>query len=276
MSKNINIYICGCVKNADKYLHNVFKNIQNICHAINNYYIIIAYDESDDNSLATLQGYLDKHKEKMVILENKQSLSNVRTKNIANARNTILNKIKELHLGFEYFIMMDMDDVCSGSMNMSVLNYILNKEKTQPLPWDCISFNRAKYYDIWALSIYPYTFSFLHYKSFNTTRKKMHDYIKNSLRKCYEKNGNDGLIRCISAFNGFAIYRTESFINSTYEWNVNKLLEIYSRNIIDAMSRVCVSQPIDRIDDCEHRYFHIHAAKQNGARICISPMYLFS
>ena len=39
-----------------------------------------------------------------------------------------------------------------------------------------------------------------------------------------------------------------------------------------------VGQPLSwhRGDDCEHRYFHIRATQQNGARICISPEILFT
>ena len=39
-----------------------------------------------------------------------------------------------------------------------------------------------------------------------------------------------------------------------------------------------VEQPLSlhRPDDCEHRYFHIRATQLNGARICISPDYLFT
>ena len=271
----IRTFICGCVKNNETYLENVFNNIDQICNNVDDYYIIIAYDVSNDKSLDILLEKRVKYENKMDIIINSEPLTKIRTQNIANARNLILDKIKSLNKGFEYFIMMDMDDVCSEKINIDVFNYVMNKEKTTPLEWDALSFNRNHYYDIWALSIYPYTFSLFHYSSINTIRKKMHDYLKRQLLQCAYKDKNDGLLRCISAFNGFAIYRTSKFIDSRYEWNINKLLKIYPKSIIDVMSKHCLQTPFYRQDDCEHRYFHIYASKQNGAKICISPMYLF-
>ena len=83
------------------------------------------------------------------------------------------------------------------------------------------------------------------------------------------------LLQCISAFNGFSIYKTEKFIRNHYEWNVHKTLEIYPRSIVRIMSEAVHSDPIARHDDCEHRYFHISASQMNGSRICVSPNILF-
>ena len=100
-------------------------------------------------------------------------------------------------------------------------------------------------------------------------------YLKQELGKVVLKNPNTGLLPCISAFNGFAIYRKNKFINVKYEWNIHKTLIIYPRENIDKMSHVVFQQPISRHDDCEHRYFHIRASQLNKARICISPSCLF-
>ena len=270
------MYICGCVRNTGPYLNSVFHNIEKIIDTIDDYHIIISYDDSSDNSLNILKMYKDKYKNKMSLLIGPKKLSEIRTENIANARNLIINKINSLNQkDFRYFIMMDMDDVCAKPINIEVFKYVINKEKTTPLAWDTISFNRRDYYDLWALSIYPYTFSLLHYK--NTHKVKC--YMKNTLNLKFteeiKKNGNNGLVNCISAFNGFAIYRKDIFSNVKYEWNVRKLFEIYPKKMVDVMSKHLWQEPISRLDDCEHRYFHIRASIQNKARICISPMILF-
>jgi hypothetical protein len=51
--------------------------------------------------------------------------------------------------------MMDFDDVNCKNVRPEILQkYLLRND------WDALSFNsRPKYYDIWALSIYPYCFS---------------------------------------------------------------------------------------------------------------------
>lgn len=271
------MYICGCVRNTRTYLHDVFKNIETICGLLDEYHIIIAYDDSSDESLDILKTYKAKYNDKLSLLIGSKPLSDIRTENIANARNQIINEINNLNKkDFDYFIMMDMDDVCAKPINKEVLKYILDKEKTEKLPWDALSFNRRYYYDVWALSIYPYTFSFLHYKNRNKVKGAMKSILKQKFTQEINKKGNDGLVNCISAFNGFAIYRTKMFSNIKYEWNVQKLLEIYPKSNIDIMSNHVWQPPIPRLDDCEHRYFHIHASKQNKARICISPMLLFN
>jgi len=96
--------------------------------------------------------------------------------------------------------------------------------------------------------------------------------LKKRLRVCKQQQK---LSQCISAFNGFAIYRTDKFIDSNYEWNVHKALDIYPNSMVRVMSETVHSEPIARHDDCEHRYFHIRASQMNGARICISPEILF-
>lgn len=273
----IKTYICGCAKDVGCYLDDVFNNIGFIGQLFDDFHIIIYYDESDDNTLVKLNEYYEYYQSKMTVLIGEYPLTNVRTQNIANARNGILTKIKELdNNDFQYFIMMDMDEVCSCKFNKHALDNYLQYERTNnPLSWDALSFNRIMYYDLWALSIDPYGFSCNHYENTHKVKNQMIHFLKEELGKVVLKNPNTGLLPCISAFNGFAIYRKNKFVNIKYEWNIHKTLVIYSREKIDAMSHAVFQQPISRHDDCEHRYFHIRASQLNKARICISPSCLF-
>ena len=273
----IKTYICGCAKDVGSYLDDVFNNIGFMGELFDDFHIIIYYDESDDNTLVKLNEYYEYYQSKMTVLIGEDPLTNVRTQNIANARNGILTKIKELnHDDFQYFIMMDMDEVCSSKFNKQALDNYLQYERTNnPLSWDALSFNRIMYYDLWALSIDPYGFSCNHYENTHKVKNQMVHFLKEELGKVVLKNPNTGLLPCISAFNGFAIYRKNKFVNIKYEWNVHKTLIIYPREKIDTMSHAVFQQPISRHDDCEHRYFHIRASQLNKARICISPSCLF-
>ena len=119
--KSYNCYICGCLLNCEKYLHNVFNNIIKIGQLFNNYKIIISYDESNDESLNILLDYQKKYGNIEIII-NKNEKSIYKTENIKNARNSILNFIKndgnnEL---YDFFIMMDLDDVCEKTININV------------------------------------------------------------------------------------------------------------------------------------------------------------
>tara|TARA_B100001175_G_C19494414_1_gene634428 strand:+ start:1050 stop:1877 length:828 start_codon:yes stop_codon:yes gene_type:complete len=272
----ITSYICGCVKNCEPHLNGVFHNINLITKMLDDYRIIIAYDESSDNTLQELHVLRKTFPEgKMTIIMGDSNLSYIRTQNIANARNRILNSIREDKENmFEYFIMMDMDEVCSGKMNKKLLRRFL--KSGNDLPWDALTFNRSVYYDVWALSIKPYTFSCWHYANHKQIYTNMVHYVNKQLADVAIHDSRNALLPCISAFNGFGLYRTAKFICSKYEWNVHATLAIYPKSEIDIMSRQVLSQPIARHDDCEHRYFHIRASQLNGARICISPNCLFS
>ena len=84
----------------------------------------------------------------------------------------------------------------------------------------------------------------------------------------------DDLIQCASAFNGFAIYRTEKFLNCYY----------YGRLNLSLLPKDLIKQNIDlfkgkfdynKVEDCEHRYFHLMAIDKNQSRIKISPEIVF-
>jgi hypothetical protein len=203
---------------------------------------------------------------------NKQTLINKNPHIICGI--STINIITGKSYMFEYFIMMDMDDVCSGKMNKKHLKHFL--KLGNDLPWDALTFNRPTYYDIWALSIKPYTFSCWHYAKHKQIYNNMLHYVNKQLAEVSVHDSRNALLPCISAFNGFGLYRTDKYIHSKYEWNVHATLAIYPKSEIDIMSRHVWSQPIARHDDCEHRYFHIRASQLNGARICISPVCLFS
>ena len=273
----IKTYICGCARNVEAYLDDVFCNINKIKQLFDDFHIIIYYDHSNDNTLVKLNEWNLYYQDKMTLLIGKDPLTNIRTQNIANARNHLLRKIYELNDDeFPYFIMMDMDEVCGGKLNITAIEKYLHYERQGiPLAWDALTFNRIVYYDLWALSIGPYSFSCNHYVNTNKIKNQMLHFLKQEFSKIILKNPDYGLLPCISAFNGFAIYRKNKFINVKYEWNIHKTLVIYPRINIDRMSRIVFEQPISRHDDCEHRYFHIRASQLNKARICISPSCLF-
>lgn len=274
--ERLNMYICGCVRNNGNYLEQVFQNIDKIISEIDDYHIIMSYDISHDNSLDILRKKaLHYGEEKMTVLEGLPGdLSSIRTQNIAKARNRILEKIIERNAvsEFAYFLMMDMDDVCASPIRMDGLRHIFERERSEPLPWDALSFHRDDYYDIWALSIYPFSFSCWHYPSGLKIVQTMKKYITHILEQTSNK---DALLPCISAFNGFAIYRCSHFLNVYYEWDLEKTLDVIPRNYVETMTKKVQHRPIFHHEECEHRFFHIRASQLNGARICISPMKLF-
>ena len=150
--------ICGCVKNCEQYLNNVFNNIEKIQNLFIKSKIIISFDISNDFTLKKLIEL--KQKFDIDIIINKDPITNIRTLNIENARNKILNKIYNEYSDYDYFIMIDMDDVSSKPINIDVLKEILDEKKVNI--WDGLFFNNANYYDFWALNFKDFQYSCWH------------------------------------------------------------------------------------------------------------------
>ena len=80
-SQKRNIYICGCVRNCEQYLSKVFENIRKIIELVDDYKIIIAYDDSQDRTYETLIR-LKTSFPHLEIIRNDKPLSKYRTENI--------------------------------------------------------------------------------------------------------------------------------------------------------------------------------------------------
>ena len=267
--------ICGPVRNCGPFLDKVFKNIEKIGSIFDDYEILIFYDQSNDDSLNILKSYQRKNP-RLKLYVNKTLVSKFRTHRLAHARNFCLNYVKSLDLNeYPFFIMMDFDDVNAKQARPEVLQKYLLRDD-----WDALSFNTSpKYYDIWALSIYPYCFSYNHFR--NTNIHNYHviqNYIDNKLTKL--KSGE--LLRCMSSFNGFSIYRTNKFLNSSYDGRVNlKLLPPkYMFAHIKAANSPVIYKDYGHVkgefEDCEHRAFHVQAINNDDAKIMITNDVLFS
>ena len=262
------VYICGCVKNCAFHLDNVFENIIKIADIFKDYQIIIAYDESTDETFTILEKYQKKLNMKIIINSNNTQYT---VQNICNARNSVINYIREHENQFDYFIMLDMDDVCSKPIDINVLKKCIKQNKN----WDALSFNQKEYYDIWALSIDNYILSCWHFENQekNNVVDKMKNYITNKLTNTNE------LVSCISAFNGFGIYKTHKFINCNYDTSMEKNLEYISKKqqtdnenaLGTRFNKDCWVCKFD----CEHRGFHLEAIYKNNVSIKISPEFLF-
>ena len=265
--------ICGPVRNCGPFLLKVFKNIEKIGSIFDDYEILIYYDNSNDNTLDILKSYQNTHP-RLKLYVNKTLVSNFRTHRLAHARNFCLNYVKSLDLNeYPFFIMMDFDDVNCKEVNPEVLKrYLLRND------WDALSFNTVpKYYDIWALSIYPYCFSYNHFENNVKFYEIIQDYVDNKLKQL--RKGE--LLRCMSSFNGFSIYRTNKFLNTSYDGKIR--LDLIPKNYILAHMKAANSKMVfhdyghvkGKFEDCEHRAFHVQAINKDNAKIMISPEIMF-
>jgi hypothetical protein len=270
----MNCCICGPVKNCATYLQKIFENIEKIGSLFNDYKIVIFYDKSIDNTLDILKEY-QKINPRLFFYVNEKPISPFRTHRIAFARNFCLQYVKDNKDLYSYFIMMDLDDVNTKNLNIEPLKKSLLRND-----WDGLSFNTyPHYYDIWALSIWPYCFSYNHFYYNFQYHKIIRAFIMNKLLNL--KYGE--LLPCISSFNGFSIYRTNKFLNSYYDGRVRT--DLFPKSLINAHSNAQKSRGIvyrdyghikGKYEDCEHRSFHQMARINANARIRISPEILFN
>lgn len=313
MSIKPNVFICGTVRNCEPHLARVFDTIKQIETLFNQTHIIIAYDKSDDKSLLKLAQYKALYGNRMDIIINREPLSYRRTENISNARNAIMKKMNQIvaancaedektsvaantgareplrglykrsedkggdssssrSSNWPYFIMMDMDDICAHRPNLVAIQHALDREAE----WETISFNRPNYYDIWALSIKPFIYSSWGWANPHNVVDIMREYIVKTLKSLPAGE----LLECQSAFNGFAIYKTDPFLKCRYDWRMPKEymsiqdLKSNRRALGDRESFSPLDQQTDE-PDCEHRYFHMSAIADYGARVRISPEHIF-
>lgn len=261
--------ICGTVRDCGSYLEKVLLNMETVGELFEDYAIFLYYDKSSDNTLDILQTYHNLHPKRMSFYVNKQPLLPLRTQRIAKGRNMCLKTIRNKYSDFPYFIVMDCDNVCSGKVDVDVLRNSLQRND-----WDCLSFFRDPYYDIWALSIEPYYLSCWHFRP----GKKRVSMIKQFIHNKIKELSKDELFSCESAFNGFAIYKTEYFLDCYYDGFFR--LELWDKEVV----KTCLQEAIrdgftinkERMDDCEHRSFHLMSIRKHGSRIRISPDILFS
>ena len=263
--------ICGTVKDCGPYLEKVFQNIERIRSLFSDSVVILSYDKSSDNSLELLKKYqadnMDMYLEqdKVIIHINRDPVNKLRVHNIAKARNKCLDIIRENFVSYDYFIMIDCDSVSTPDVNLEPLKHYLT---TGLGDWDGLTFNKQNYYDLWALSKFPYSYSCMHFKDW----KAWGPFIENIIRNTPPKT----LIPCLSAFNGFGIYKTNKYINCFYDPTLR--LDLIPKHLLAANEKVAgpiYTQGKAALVDCEHRSFHLMAINQNGARLRIAPEIVF-
>lgn len=294
-NSNNNCIIGLCVYNNEPGLPSVLSNILKISESklFEKITVVAFYDYSSDNSHSIMENFKRQYSNiiEMVIIINKSNASRQmrmdlgganrvldknRTTRIAIARNGILNYIRSQRSkgGYnKYFIMMDSNEyACVGKINIETLRSALHRSDE----WDSISFDReAGYYDYWALSFDPHIYSLYHVENRNETLNSMVTGFATKLKNAKNVNAVDkqydlkqyDLIPVYSSYNGFAIYKTDAFLNCSYSSDIN--INLFPKHLLP-------SKILNNFkNDCEHRKFHLEAIKKNNARIVVSPLSIF-
>jgi len=263
---DLNVACCLCVRNCEQYLPRIFLNLNLLGVRFKTFSVIFVYDNCTDNSEKLLKSYQEKSAFKVHVVSQNNN-NELRAVRIANARNTGLSIINELNTDFHF--MIDADDVNQETWNVDTVLFYLSQDT-----WDSLSFNRKDYYDIWALLYEDYKH---HCWGFHIYSYPVVEHMKKDIISKLELLDKNSLFTCYSAFNGFAIYRTEIFKHCKYSGHyedikrfitdeeraitLNKLKQVIPEIFIQEKYPQC----------CEHIYYHM----SSKARIRISPKSIF-
>ena len=260
--------LCFCFYNNEEGLPRALSNMNEL-NAVFDMKIIAYYDYSTDKSLSIVEKYKENH-DNIEIIINRNPKHKLRTRNIANARNSLIQRIRDNYANYEYFIMMDTNEYsCVGKIILEPIKEMLLRNDE----WDSVSFDRISgYYDTWALSFDPHIYSFFHFENWRDVVEKMREDFNLLLKT--SKNSNKDLIPVYSAFNGFAIYKIDKFIECKFSDVIN--LSLFPENTIKTQVSLVKNNIINNfIGDCEHRHFHLEAIAKNNAKIRICTAYIF-
>ena len=258
----MNIALCFCVRNCGKYLSDIFKNIELLKTLNINIFCIFIYDNCSDNSEELLINYKNKNNNSVII---KEIINNspLRTVRIAKARNHCLKIIYNELKNISFHIMIDSDDIGAPKWNIDIINKYLNNFDNDN--WDCISFNKNEYYDIWALLYDDFKH---HCWGFGKYSKSVVNAIKADITKKLQDCKSNSL-EVMSAFNGFAIYKTERFKGFYYDGlytNFKNLVTDSERNkTVEVLkNKFNLDVKCNEIfpEHCEHLFYHLSAFKK--------------
>ena len=286
--KDLNVACCLCVRNCEQYLPKIFDNLNKLSKEFTNFYVIFIYDNCTDKSEKLLQED-EKASKYKVIIKHITNDSPYRTFRIAKARNTYVSILYNELPDIDFHFVIDSDDKNINPWNINILKKYLMQNT-----WDALSFNRPFYYDTWALFYENIKHHFLGYSGAPFAARKVGDYMRNDISKKINNMDDNNLFICLSAFNGFAIYRTPQFKNIKYDGSYKSITTLITDNertesleylkktlnmpnlIIDQTKEKLPSRSITvySAEHCEHVFYHISAIKKNNARIRISKFIL--
>ena len=278
----MNVALCFPIKNCEQYLKYIFKNIENLKQNIKEitFYCIFVYDECTDKSIDILNIYKMKNP-KFTILQKIENKSIHRTVRIAKARNVLLHIVYSLD-NISAHIMIDTDDRCSPSWDISSIKYYLI-HRFKDDDWDAMTFDRYIYYDIWALLFDNFKQHCYGFSVKNKTKEekkrilfKIRCVMRNVLIHKLKTEKSD-CITVLSAFNGFGIYKTKRFKGIFYDGfykNVKQLFTESERHISLYIFHKLGFKDLILDDDfitcCEHIFYHVLSIKKNNCKIRIS------
>ena len=256
---NLNVIFAGCAKNCEKYLPDVFNNIQSYSSLFKNSFKIIVENGSSDDTKKILKKY--KNDESILHFRDDLNLIEHRTIRLASARNLIIKEIKNNQKlkDFDLLIMLDFDDrgIFKVDKNnlIKAIEFLFSKNNIAGV----FGNQPDLYFDMWAL-MDEHNFKgdyFGDALKFAASKMQSTDKINKEILFDLKKNYfdkkkisfpiNSPPIKVISAFGGLGIYKIKKIIDNK---NIYEGEQEISIKFKDGVGKNISYQR------CEHKSFH--------------------
>ena len=256
---NLNVIFAGCAKNCEKYLPDVFNNIQSYSSLFKKTFKIIVENGSTDDTKKILK----KHENDESILHFRDDLNLIehRTIRLALARNLIIKEIKNNQKlkDFDLLIMLDFDDRSIFKVEennlIKAIEFLFSKNNIAGV----FGNQPELYFDMWALmdehnfkgDYFGDALKFATSKMQSTdkiTKEILFDLKKNYFdKKKISFSINSPPIKVLSAFGGLGIYKVKKIIDNKNTYEGEQEISIKFK---DGVGKKISYQR------CEHKSFH--------------------
>lgn len=233
-AKNKRIVLCGLTRDSGIYIKTAINLLETIGQQFGDYRIIIFENDSKDNTRAKIQE-LSKINNKIILLDcctdelcnckyntinMYKQLPKERIKKMALFRDKYLSYVKKHLYDYDYLLVYDFDlSALGGKINIDGLFHSLSFDK-----WDGIFINGRNSVPGsfgYLTTVYdPLAFISIDDHSLITYNLMVFMYVLFLMNKeIYKRklNKQTALMPVKSAFNGIAIYKVSSIINSSYD-----------------------------------------------------------
>ena len=121
--ENLNIVVCGCTKNSDKYIENEINSILNLKQLFLLLDIVIYENDSTDNTLHILKSFEQEKKINLISEVGIHTKLKNRTVIMAHGRNKLIEFVNSKDK-YDYMIMLDLDNVMTDFDHQGLMGCI--------------------------------------------------------------------------------------------------------------------------------------------------------
>ena len=256
---DLNVIFAGCAKNCEKYLPDVFNNIQSYGSLFKKTFKIIVENGSSDGTKEILKKH--ENNESIVHFRDDFNLIEHRTTRLALARNLIVEEIKNNQKlkDFDLLIMIDFDDRSIFKVDennfIKAIEFLFSKNNIAGV----FGNQPGLYFDMWALKD-QHDFESDYFGDalkFATAKMQSTDKINKEILLDLKKNYfdkkkisfpiNSPPVKVISAFGGLGIYKIKKIRDNK---NIYEGEQEISIKFKDGVKKKISYQR------CEHKSFH--------------------